>query len=155
MKEQPKYINIDHEVRLRKYYPYYKRTFIWYQDLQLCKQVDNLGKPYSMKRLIAMYKYLSSNGECYYIQYKRNKVFNIVGDVTLKNNGEISIVISAHFQNKHIGRRVCLAIIERAKELEYKDVYSEIYDFNTQSIKMFKSIGFVKTKQDKYIYKIK
>jgi len=61
---QPKEIIVDENITLVKYYPYYKRTLEWYQDLALCKQVENIDVPYDMERLKRMYKYLSSQGEC-------------------------------------------------------------------------------------------
>ncbi|SHJ37683.1 hypothetical protein SAMN02745176_03390 [Lutispora thermophila DSM 19022] len=59
---QPKKIIIDEKLSLVKYYPYYKRTFEWYQDQTLCKQVDNIDYPYDKKRLSRMYRYLSTKG---------------------------------------------------------------------------------------------
>lgn len=32
---------VDEEIELVKYYPNYKTALVWYQDLALCKQVDN------------------------------------------------------------------------------------------------------------------
>lgn len=34
---------VDDEIMLVRYYPNYKTTLTWYQDLDLCKQVDNRG----------------------------------------------------------------------------------------------------------------
>ena len=56
-------------VSLIPYYPNYETALAWYQDLQLCKQVDNIDYVYSLERLKAMYHYLDTHGECYYIQY--------------------------------------------------------------------------------------
>jgi len=154
MKVQAKYIKIDSEVSLRKYYPYYSRTLTWYQDVNLCKQVDNINYPYSLNRLKAMYRYLSKNCECYYIVYKENNRMKLIGDVTLKYNGELAIVIEKNYQNKHVGRRVISTIISRAKDLDLQNVFAEIFDFNLQSIKMFESLGFKKAYGEKYIYNI-
>lgn len=57
---QPKEIIIDEKLSLVKYYLYYKRTLKWYQDLTLCKQVNNIDYPYDKERLRRMYRYLSS-----------------------------------------------------------------------------------------------
>lgn len=32
---------VDEEIELVKYYPNYKTALVWYQDLALCKHVDN------------------------------------------------------------------------------------------------------------------
>ena len=54
-----------------------------------------------LTKLHKMYDYLTSHGSCYYIQYKGV----LVGDVTLQDNSELSIVISKEYQNLQIGRR--------------------------------------------------
>lgn len=48
-----------------------------------------------------MYDYLSTRGDCCYIEYEGE----LVGDVSLQENAEIAIVVSKAFQNQHIGRR--------------------------------------------------
>ena len=59
-----------------------------------------------------MYDYLSANGECYYIEYNST----LVGDVSLRNDGEIAIVICKAYQNRHIGRRCVQAMLHLAQE---------------------------------------
>ncbi len=58
-------------------------TSRWYQDLDVCKQVDNRDKPYDTELLHSMYDYLCAHGDCYYIEY--NGV--LVGDVSLRDSG--------------------------------------------------------------------
>ena len=138
---------IDNDLVLIPYYPNYEVTLEWYQDLDLCKQVDNIDYPYTLERLQRMYNYLSTHGDCYYIQYKSC----LVGDITLKDD-EISIVICKEYQNKHIGRRCVKNIIELAREKGLSQVKAEIYSFNTQSQKMFLSLGFSEAENNWYIY---
>ena len=137
-------------VSLIPYYPNYETALAWYQDLQLCKQVDNIDYVYSLERLKAMYHYLDTHGECYYIQYEGI----LVGDVTLQDSGELSIVICKEYQNRHIGRECIQKMIERAKEKGMHTVKANIYSFNTQSRKMFQSLGFQKTAEEQYEYHI-
>lgn len=146
--KQPIYIKIDNNITLRKYYPYYKKTIIWYQDEMLCKQVDNIDIVYDLERLKKMYKHLVISGECYYIKFK-NK---IVGDITLFNNQEIAIVIDPLYQNKHIGRKAIIGLIKRAKEKNMNKVIANIYPFNRQSINAFLAIGFTHIDKDLYEY---
>lgn len=136
---------IDEEISLIPYYPNEEVTLKWYQDPVLCKQVDNIDFVYTPERLRAMYSYLSSHGECYYIEYKGV----LVGDITLKED-EISIVVSKEYQNRHIGRRCVKNIMELAKEKNLSFVKAQIYDFNKQSQKMFMSLGFELVKDDWY-----
>lgn len=143
-----KTITIDSELKLVKYYPNYEAALPWYQDPQLCKQVDNRDSVYDMDLLKAMYQYLDRKGDLFYIQYQNT----LCGDVCLQEDGEINIVVAKPFQNKHIGRRVIHGIIALAKEKEMQELYAVIYSFNTQSQRMFESIGFQKTGTEKYIF---
>lgn len=138
---------INKEIKLVKYYPNYSTALAWYQDLELCKQVDNRDMVYDLATLKAMYKYLDKKGDLYYIKYKNR----LCGDVCLQDNGEINIVIAKEFQNKHIGRRVIEEIIALAKEKNIQELYAVIYSFNTQSQRMFEGVGFKRIEGEKYI----
>ncbi len=137
---------VDEEILLVPYYPNYKTTLAWYQDLDICKQVDNRDTVYDLGLLKGMYQYLNKHGDLFYIKYKGK----LCGDVCLQPSGEVNIVISKQFQNKHIGRRVMNEIIQLAREKEIQELHAEIYSFNTQSQKMFQSIGFVKVDDEQY-----
>ena len=137
---------VDKEITLVRYYPNYKTTLEWYQDLDLCKQVDNRDTVYDLNLLKRMYKYLNKRGDLFYIKYKNR----LCGDVCLQPSGEVNIVIAKPFQNKHIGRRVIKEIIQLAKERQISKLQAEIYTFNTQSQKMFQSIGFTKLNDELY-----
>lgn len=141
---------IDSELVLVPYYPNYDVTLSWYQDLDVCKQVDNIDHAYSLDTLKAMYTYLSTHGECYYIQY--NGV--LVGDVTLRDNHEVCIVVCKEYQNRHIGRRCVVEMLKLAEEKSIDVVKANIYSFNSQSQKMFLSIGFQKVADEWYEYRI-
>ena len=91
---------VDAEIKLVQYYPNYATALEWYQDLELCKQVDNRDAVYDVALLKRMYKYLNQHGDLFYIKYKNR----LCGDVCLQPNGEVNIVIAKPFQNKHIGR---------------------------------------------------
>ena len=75
----------------------------------------------------------------------------LCGDVCLQPSGEVNIVIAKPFQNKHIGRRVVNEIIQLAREKNMHELQAEIYIFNTQSQKMFQSVGFKKIDNERYI----
>lgn len=140
---------VDAEIVLVPYYPNYELALEWYQDLELCRQVNNIDHVYSLDRLKSMYNYLSTHGDCYYIEYKNL----LVGDVTLKED-EISIVICRKYQNQHIGRRCIKEIINLAKEKGLTQIKAEIYSFNKQSLKMFTAIGFEHFENDWYIFNL-
>ena len=84
---------VDNEVKLIPYYRNDEASLPWYQDLDVCRQVDNRDKPYDSALLHGMYDYLCAHGECYYIEY--NGI--LVGDISLRDNAEIAIVICKEY----------------------------------------------------------
>lgn len=141
---------IDQEITLIPYFPNEEVTLAWYQDYDVCKQVDNIDYLYTPERLKQMYDYLSSHGQCYYIQYRGT----LVGDITLQDNTELSIVICKEYQNMHIGRRCIADMIKLAKEKGMLTVRANIYSFNAQSQKSFQSGGFKKVSDEWFEYRI-
>ena len=139
---------IDQEITLIPYYPCPDITLEWYQDPDVCKQVDNIDYVYTPELLNRMYTYLSEHGDCYYIQYQGK----LVGDVTLRENAEISIVVCKEYQNLHIGRRCVIDMLKLAREKGLREVKANIYSFNTQSRKMFESVGFQQVSEEWYSY---
>lgn len=137
---------IDSEISLIPYYRNDEISLPWYQDLDVCRQADNRDKPYDLELLHAMYDYLSSHGDCYYIEYRGS----LVGDVSLKDDGEIAIVICKEYQNQHIGRRCIKEMIKLAQEKGLHCVNANIYSFNEQSRHMFESVGFHQTDVEWY-----
>ena len=107
---------IDKEIRFIPYYRNDAASLPWYQDLDVCKQVDNRDEPYDTELLHSMYDYLCAHGDCYYIEY--NGV--LVGDVSLRDSGEIAIVICKEYQNKHIGRRCVIDMLSLQRKRKWR-----------------------------------
>ena len=141
---------VDREIRLIPYYRNDAVSLAWYQDREVCRQVDNRDTPYDTELLHRMYDYLSAHGDCYYIEYNGT----LVGDVSLRDNGEIAIVVCREFQNRHIGRRCVFDMLRLAREKGMARVRANIYDFNVQSQRMFLSVGFRKTDGEWYEYSL-
>ena len=141
---------VDEEIRLIPYYRNDEVSLAWYQDPVLCRQVDNIDHVYDLEDLHRMYDFLCANGDCYYIEYKGT----LVGDVSLRNNSELAIVIYSEYQNRHIGRRCIADMLELAREKGMDSVRAEIYAFNEQSRTMFLSLGFVQTGDEIYEYRL-
>lgn len=142
---------VDEKIKL---IPFYKNEMVaidWYQDKDLVKQVDNVEEAYTIEKLNRMYSYLDTHGDCFYIEYEKI----LVGDITLCDDGEISIVICRDYQNKHIGRKCVFDMIELAKEKGFNRIYAKIYSFNAQSQKMFQKIGFKKEDNELYVFRLK
>lgn len=150
---QPGEIFVDEELSLVRYYRNYRRTLPWYQDLGVCKQVDDIDFPYDLDRLSRMYRYLSKNGECYYLKLREGGRCVLAGDISLCK-GEISIVICRAYQNRHLGRRAVWAILKRAEELGLDEVEARIYTFNEQSRRMFLAAGFTQVGEECYRYRL-
>ena len=139
---------IDSELTLIPYYPNEEVTLAWYQDPELCKQVDDKDGVYSLENLQAMYNYLNKHGHLYYISYQGH----LVGDICLQDNSEVCIVICKAYQNRHIGRRCIPEMLKLAREQGLQSVKAHIYSFNTQSQRMFLAAGFVHTEGEWYEY---
>ena len=142
---------VDSEIRLIPYYRNDEVSLPWYQDLDVCKQVDNRDAPYDLNLLHNMYDYLSSHGDCFYIEFKGK----LVGDVSLRDNAELAIVVCKEFQNQHIGRRCIREMLTLAAEKGMNTVKANIYSFNAQSQRMFESIGFYKTEEEWYQFALR
>lgn len=142
---------VDNEITLVPYYRNDEVSLAWYQDLDVCKQVDNRDEPYDLELLHRMYDFLSSNGDCFYIEYKGI----LVGDVSLRDNSEIAIVVSKDYQNRHIGRRCVMEMLKLAREKDMESVQANIFSFNEQSKTMFESIGFIKMDEEWFRFDLK
>ena len=135
---------VDEEIKLIPYFPNSDETLEWYQDPELCKQVDNVDEVYTLEKLNRMYAFLSEHGHCYYISYHGK----LVGDITLRDNAEICLVVCKEYQNRHIGRRCVQNMIELARDLCFAELKAQIYAFNKQSQTMFEAVGFQKLSKE-------
>jgi len=141
---------IDEDLTLVPYYPNEEAALPWYQDREVCKQVDNMDGIYTPEMLRGMYNYLNTHGDLYYIQYRGA----LVGDVCLRDNDEVCIVVCKAYQNRHIGRRCIAEMIRLAKEKGLSKIKAHIYSFNTQSQAMFLAAGFEQTDIEWYDLKL-
>lgn len=141
---------VDEEIRLIPYYRNDEASLPWYQDPDVCRQVDNTDRVYDLGTLHRMYDFLSTHGECYYIEYRGE----LVGDVSLRDSAEIAIVVSKEYQNRHIGRKCAAEMLKLAREKGFGAVKANIYSFNEQSKRMFLSLGFSPAGGDWYEYKL-
>ena len=142
---------IDGALRLIPYYRNDAASLPWYQDAELCHQVDNQNRIYDLSILKNMYEYLNAHGDLFYIEYEGI----LCGDVCLQTSGEIAIVICKAYQNRHIGRAVVGKILELAREKGCPECLAEIYSFNAQSQAMFRSIGFVQKDAEMFVYPLR
>lgn len=144
--QQPEIIEIDENIRLRKYDGNYKQAVAWYQDEFVYKNSEGISDSSKIpdeKYVRKMYEYLSENGELYFIELMKNGTFIPIGDVTLKEENPCIAIGVAQYRGIGIGKKAMRAIIERAKKLGIQKFYgSSIYDYNIISQKMHESLGF-------------
>ena len=131
---------------LVKYFPSYKLTLPWYEDVETVKMVDNENAPYDIDQLKNMYGYLDRNGDLLYIAYK-NK---LIGDCAMFDDNMVAIVVSKEYRGMKIGSKVLDRLITLAKEKDLGYLNAEIYDFNQVSQSLFKSHGFEKIGKEMY-----
>lgn len=141
--KQPELIQVDCQLRLRKYDGSYDFAFDWYQDLETVYLVDGLRQPYTQEKLTRMYEYLNAHGELYFIEILENGTYQPIGDVTFRQN-DIPIVIGNQaYRGRKIGQRVIQALIRRGKSLGYPYLQvNEIYEYNIASRRLFEQFGF-------------
>ncbi|HFU4089999.1 TPA: hypothetical protein ACGO77_000624 [Streptococcus suis] len=104
--EQADILEIDKQVRLRRYDGQHDFAFEWHQDLELVWLVDGNKEPYTLDRLNRMYGYLATNGECYFIEILENGQFLPIGDVTLLRDDFAIAIGDKRYWNKGIGTKV-------------------------------------------------
>ncbi len=142
--EQPNYIKIDDMLRLRKFDGNYEFAMKWYQDLDTVWLVDGDKELYTRELLEKMYTYLNENGELYFIEVYSNGYYQPIGDVTFWKEDMPIVIGEKTYRGKGIGTKVVKKLIERAKELGYKEIaIEEIYSWNIASQKCFTNLGFI------------
>lgn len=157
---QPKYIDIDSDLRLRKFNGKFDFALDWYKDKEMIKLVDGENAElYDIDKLERMYNYLNNKGELYFIEIKDNNEFLPIGDVGFWQEDMPIVIGDKEYRGKGIGYKVIKALIERAKTLGYKEIYvNEIYSYNIASQKAFEKVGFKRYKESEdgysYIFKL-
>lgn len=142
--EQPNFIYIEENLRLRKFDGVYDFAFQWYQDEETVWLVDGNRDKYSENQLQRMYEYLNNKGELYFIEVYENGKYIPIGDVTFWEEDMPVVIGNRRFRGQGIGKKVIDTLIQRGKELGYTTLkVNEIYDFNRGSQKCFESVGFV------------
>jgi len=141
--EQPEIIQIDHNLRLRKFDGNCSFALPWYQDTDMVYLVDGKREVYTMEKLERMYHYLNDIGELYFIEIFENGKHHPIGDVTFWKEDMPIVIGEQLYRGKGIGRKVITALTNRGRELGYHKLYvEEIYTCNEGSKRCFKSVGF-------------
>ncbi len=112
----------------------------------MLKLVDGINYvKYDMNKLLKMYTYLDNVGELYFIEILENNIYIPIGDVTFCKDDMPIVIGDSSYRGKGIGKLVIQALIDRAKNLGYDDIFvREIYTYNVHSQNLFENVGFEK-----------
>ena len=141
--EQPAVIQIDAELRLRKFDGIYSFALAWYQDEDMVHLVDGVKEAYTMEKLSRMYRYLDNAGELYLIEVRKGGTYMPIGDVTFWQDDMPIVIGDKDYRGRGIGHKVVSALVQRGKELGFDHLaVGEIYDWNERSKRCFEGVGF-------------
>ena len=155
--EQPEYITVCDDIRLRKFDNNCNFALEWYQDSETVMLVDGTPEPYDLEQLHKMYSVLNERRELYFIEILDGDTFVPIGDVTFSEKDMPIVIGDKSCRGKGIGKKVVTALVERGKQLGFTSLeVNEIYKYNITSQKLFESVGFRKYEEtDKgYRYKL-
>ena len=146
--EQPAYIEIEDDLRLRRYDGTADFALPWYQDEELVYLVDGVKKAYDREHLYDMYTWLDAHGELYFIEALADGAWTPIGDVTFSREDMPIVIGESAYRGRGMGQKAIRTLMDRGRALGYDRLgVREIYDFNTASIRCFTSCGFVPVEQ--------
>lgn len=141
--EQPEFIKVDDDIRLRKFDGIFDFALKWYQDIDTVFLVDGVKEAYSESKIKKMYEYLNNHGELYFIEILKENNFLPIGDVTFWQDDMPIVIGDKNYRGKKIGEKVVHALVQRGIQLGYATLkVNEIYDYNIGSRKCFEKNGF-------------
>ena len=141
--EQPAYIQIEDDLRLRRYDGTADFALPWYKDVELVFLVDGVRKAYGREYMYDMYTYLDAHGELYFIEALENGAWTPIGDVAFSREDMPIVIGEPAYRGRGVGRKVVRALMDRGRVLGYETLgVREIYDFNAASIRCFMACGF-------------
>lgn len=140
---QPEMLAVDEGLRLRRYDGAHAFALPWYQDEETLWLVDGCREPYDMARLDAMYRYLDSHGELYWIEVQEAGAWRPIGDVTFWQTDMPIVIGDRSYRGRGVGVRVIRTLVERGRTLGYSALeVQEIYHYNAASRRCFEKVGF-------------
>jgi len=155
---QPEILEISPTLRLRKYDGNFALFLPGYRDPVVYQNSEGIfdeSRIPDLEYMERMCKYLSKEGELYYIEVLEDGAFVPVGDVTVKPENPPIAIWRGAYRGKGIGSLVMQAVIARLEELGYEKITgSTIYRWNTASLRLHEKLGFSKISEegDEMIY---
>lgn len=150
--QQPEVIELNDQLRLRKYDGNYACFLPGYQDpfvYQNSEGIFDKSRIPNLDYMERMCSYLSRVGELYYIEVLENGSFVPIGDVTVKDENPPIAIWKAEYRGKGIGSAVMQWVTDRLRTLGYQRIHgSTVYRWNIASQKLHEHLGFRRTGED-------
>ena len=133
--EQPEYIEIDKEIRLRKFNGKYDFAFEWYQDTDTLWMLDGDKEPYTLELLDKMYTWWSQVGEVYFIEVLEDEIYKSIGDVSFKQDDMPILIGDKNYRKKQsaLGKITGIRYKKFPKFVELMNTrysrYNEVLDY--------------------------
>lgn len=156
---QPETIDIDENLRLRKYDGNYLTALPWYQNEVVyynSEGITDKNKIPDENYVKGMYNWFETNGrsEMYFIEVRENGSFVPIGDAALQEENLPIVIGVDKYRGVGIGKKVLNALIDRAREIGFKRLYNvRIFPYNKASQGLYTSCGFRLTGEDEH-YKV-
>ncbi len=156
--EQPKIIEIEHGLRLKRFDGNIDKMVEGYHDpvvYQNSEGIFNQDEIPDVDYIKGMCKYLENVGEFYFIQVLENGEYTSVGDVTVKAENPPIAIWQEKYRGVGIGAKVMKAVIDRLSVLGYKKIAgTSVFKWNTASQRMHERLGFCRVGEtvDNYLY---
>ena len=159
---QPEMIDIDENLRLRKYDGNYLTGLPWYQNEVVyynSEGITDKNKIPDENYVKGMYSWFETNGrsEMYFIEVRENNTFVPIGDAALQEENLPIVIGVDRYRGAGIGKKVLNALINRARELGFKRLYGvKIFTYNKASQGLYSSCGFKRVGEENgsYIYEL-
>ena len=158
--EQPEIIQINENLRLRKFDGHYELFLPGYQDpvvYQNSEGIFDKSRIPDLDYVQWMCSYLARVGEMYFIEAKGDTGFIPIGDVTVKDENPPIAIWFDQYRGKGIGKLVMQTVIRRLRELGFEKIRdSTVYKWNLPSQKMHEKLGFSCTEENEkeFIYEL-
>lgn len=147
---QPQLIGINEKLRLRCYDGVFETFLPGYQNPAVYQNSEGIfdeAKIPDLSYVERMCRYLSNEGELYYIEYRSGEDWIPIGDVTIKPENPPIAIWFDEYRGRGIGTNVMQKCIERMKTLGYQRITnSTVYTWNLASQRLHEKLGFQKTR---------
>lgn len=159
---QPEIIQVDENLRLRKYDGNYSAAVPWYQDEVVyynSEGITDKDKIPDENYVKGMYNWFETNGrsEMYFIEVREDDTFVPIGDAALQKENLPIVIGVGRYRGVGIGKKVLNALIGRARELGWNKLYGvKIFTYNKASQGLYSSCGFERVGEENgsYIYEL-